>query len=65
MSSRRTDDTEVLLKQLRSLQITNKTLDKTMQQSDEAMFVVPVPMTMNMNKQAVISKNMVLEFRIV
>jgi len=65
MSSRRTDDTEALLKQLRSLQITNKTLDETMQQSDEAMFVVPVPMTMNMNKQAVISKNMVLEFRIV
>ena len=56
MSSKRIDNIEILLEQLGSLQITNKTLDKTMEQSNEAMSVVPVLATMNMNEQAVLPK---------
>ena len=59
MSSKRIGNIEVLLEQLGSLQITNKTLDKTMEQSNEAMSVVPVLATMNMNEQAVLPKNIV------
>jgi len=53
------NDIDVLSEQLGSLQITNKTLDKTMEQSNEAISVAPVPVTINTNKQAVMSKNMV------
>ena len=53
------DNIEVLSEQLGSLQITNKTLDETTEQSDEAMSVALVPMTINMNKQAIIPKSMV------
>ena len=59
ISSKRIGNIEVLLEQLGSLQITNKTLDKTMEQSNEAMSVVPVLATMNMNEQAVLPKNIV------
>jgi len=59
MSFRRTDDIETLSEQLGSLQITNETLDKTMEQSDKAMSVVPVPVTTNTNEQAIMPKNMV------
>ena len=59
MSSKRIGNIEVLSEQLGSLQITNKTLDKTMEQSNEAMSVVPVLVTMNMNEQAVLPKNIV------
>jgi len=59
MSSKRIGNIEALSEQLGSLQITNKTLDKTMEQSNEAMSVVPVLATMNTNKQAVLPKNMV------
>ena len=59
MSSKRIGNIKVLLEQLGSLQITNKTLDKTMEQSNEAMSVVPVLVTMNMNEQAVLPKNIV------
>jgi len=34
-------------------------LNKTTEQLDEAMSVVPAPVTTNINKQAVMSKNMV------
>jgi len=50
---------EVLLEQLGSLQITNKTSDKTMEWSDEAISVALVPVTTNMNKQAIMPKNIV------
>jgi len=59
MSSKRISNIEALSEQLGSLQITNKTLDKTMEQSNEAMSVVPVLATMNTNKQDVLPKNMV------
>jgi len=36
-------------------------LDETIEQSDKAMSVAPVPVTTNMNKQAVMPKNMVLD----
>ena len=58
-SSRRMDDIETLLKRPGSLQITNETSDKTTEQLDKAMSVIPVPVTTNTNKQAVISKNIV------
>ena len=58
-SSRRMNDIDVLSEQLGSLQITNKTLDKITEQSDEAISVAPVPVTMNTNKQAFMPKNMV------
>ena len=61
MSSRRTDNIEVLLEWLGSLQITNKILDETIEQLDKAMSVVPAPVTMNMNEQAVMPKNIVLD----
>jgi len=50
MSSKRTDNIEALSEWLGSLQITNKISDKTMEQSDEAMSVVLVPVTMNTNE---------------
>ena len=59
MSSKRIGNIEILSEQLGSLQITNKTLDKTMEQSNEAMSVVPVLATMNTNEQAVLPKNIV------
>ena len=59
MSSKRIGNIEVLSEQLESLQITNKTLDKTMEQSNEAMSVVPVLATMNTNEQAILPKNIV------
>ena len=59
MSSKRISNIEALSEQLGSLQITNKTLDKTMEQSNEAMSVVLVLATMNTNKQDVLPKNMV------
>ena len=59
MSSKRIGNIEALSEQLGSLQITNKTLDKIMEQSNEAMSVVPVLATMNTNKQDVLPKNMV------
>ena len=59
MSSKRIGNIEALSEQLGSLQITNKTLDKIMEQSNEAMSVVPVLATMNTNKQDVLLKNMV------
>jgi len=49
-SSRRTDDIEVLLEKLGSLQITNETLDKTTEQLDKAIFVTLVPVITNINK---------------
>ena len=59
MSSKRIGNIEALSEQLGSLQITNKTLDKIMEQSNEAMSVVLVLATMNTNKQDVLPKNMV------
>jgi len=59
MSSRRMDNIEVLSERLGFLQITNKTLDKTTEWSDEAMSIAPAPVITNTNKQAVIPKNMV------
>jgi len=56
---RRTDDLEALSERLGSLQITNKTLDETIEQSDKVMSVVSASVTMNMNEQAVMPKNMV------
>ena len=53
------DNIEVLSEWLESLQITNKTSDKTIEQSDKVMSVALVPVTTNMNKQAVIPKNMI------
>ena len=53
------DDIETLLKRPGSLQITNETSDKTTEQLDKAMSVIPVPVTTNTNKQAVIPKNIV------
>jgi len=41
------------------LQITNEVLEETNEQSDEEMSVVPVPATVNNNKQAVMPKNTV------
>ena len=61
MSSRRMDNIEALSEQLGYLQITNETSDETTEQSNKAMSVAPVPVTMNTNKQAVIPKNMVLD----
>jgi len=36
-------------------------LDETIEQLDKAMSVVPAPVTMNMNEQAVMPKNIVLD----
>jgi len=58
-SSKRTDSIEALSEQPGSLQITNETLDKTTERSDEAMSVALVPVIMNTNKQTVMPKNMV------
>ena len=58
---RRTDDVEVLSEWLGSLQITNKTSNKTTEQSDEEMSVAIAPVTTNMNRQAVMPKSMVLD----
>ena len=41
------------------MQITNKILDKITEQSDKAMSVVPVLVTINTSKQAIMPKNMV------
>ena len=49
MSSRKTDDIEVLLEQLGSLQITTEISDETMKQSDKAMSIAPVQVTTNTN----------------
>ena len=49
MSSRKTDDIEVLLEQLGSLQITTEISDETMEQSDKAMSIAPVQVTTNTN----------------
>ena len=58
---RRTDDIEALSEWLGSLQITNKTLNKTTEQSDEEMSVAIALVTTNMNRQAVMPKSMVLD----
>jgi len=59
MSFRRTDDMEVLLEQLGSLYITNKTSDEITERSDKAMSIAPVLVTTNTNEQAIILKNMI------
>ena len=59
MSSRRTDNIEVLSEQLGSLQITNKTSDEVTERLDKVMFVAPVLMMMNTNRQATMLKSMV------
>ena len=53
------DNIEVLLERLRSLQIMNKASEKTYKQSNEEMFVVQVPATINDNTQAIILKSIV------
>jgi len=53
------DDIEILSKRPGSLQITNETSDKTTERLVKAMSVVPVSVTTNTNKQAVIPKNIV------
>jgi len=53
------DDIKALSEWLRSLQIINKTSDETIEWSDGAMSVALVPVTINMNKQAIMSKNIV------
>ena len=55
-SLQRTDNIEALLERLGSLKITNKTSNKTNEQSDEEISVVPVPVTMNNNVQTIIPK---------
>jgi len=61
MSSRRTDNIEILSEQLESLQIMNKASEEY-KWSDIEMLTTPVPASMiNMNKQAIISKSMVLD----
>ena len=57
-SFRRINDIEVLLEWLGSLQITNKTLDKTSEQTDIKMLGVPA---INNNKQTVMLKSIVLD----
>ena len=47
MSSRWTDDIEVLSERLGSLKIMNKALSKTNEWSDKEMSVVPAPAMMN------------------
>ena len=59
MSSKRIDNIEVLSEQIESLQITNKSSDETIEQSDTVMSEVPVPIITNTNEQAVMPKNMV------
>ena len=59
MSSRQTDDIEVLLERLGSLQIMNKALEETYKWLDEEMSVVPAPAMTNENGQAVMPKNIV------
>jgi len=59
MSFRRTDNIKVLLEKLGSLQITNKASEEY-EQSDTEMLIVPAPTT-NINKQAIMSKNIVLD----
>ena len=51
-SSRRTNNIEILLEQLESLQITNKI-------SDKVMSVALVPVMIDMNEQTVMPKNIV------
>jgi len=53
------NDIETLSKRLEFLQITNEALKKY-KQSDTEMSTAPAPMT-NMNEQAVMPKNMVLD----
>jgi len=50
MSSKRIDNIEVLSEQIESLQITNKSSDETIEQSDTVMSEVPVPMITNTNE---------------
>ena len=47
MSSRRTNNIEVLTERLGFLQITNKVSEETCEQSDNEMSVAPVPAMMN------------------
>ena len=58
-SLRQMNNIEVLLERLRSLQIMNKASEKTYKQSNEEMFVVQVPATMNDNTQAIILKSII------
>ena len=61
MSSRRIDNIEILSEQLESLQIMNKASEEY-KWSDIEMLTTPAPASMiNMNKQAIISKSMVLD----
>ena len=58
MSSRRTDNIEVLSEQLESLQITEEALNKY-KQMDTEMSVAPAPAEISKNVQVGIPKNMV------
>ena len=60
MSSRRTNDIEVLLEWLELLQITEEALSEY-EQTDTEMLAAPAPATMNENIQAVILESMVLD----
>ena len=58
MSSRQTDNIEVLSERLGSLQITNEVSEEITEQLDDKMSVAPVPTIMN-NAQATMPKSMV------
>ena len=62
MSSRRTDNINVLSERLGSLQITNKASEEY-KQSDTEILVAPAPAEINKNVQAVMPKNIVLDPR--
>ena len=60
MSSRRTNDIEVLLEQLGSLQIIEEASNEYKQTTTEEMLTIPtLAVTVNENRQAEMPKNMV------
>ena len=61
MSLRRTNNIEVLLERLGSLQIINKVSSKMNEQLDKEISIAQALATMNNNRQAVMLKSMVLD----
>ena len=59
ISSRQTNDIEILSERLGFLQIMNEALKETSEQSDEEISVVLAPVMMNNNIQAIMLKSMV------
>jgi len=59
ISSRQTNNIEILSERLGFLQIMNKALKETSEQSDEEISVVLAPVMMNNNIQAIMLKSMV------